>query len=368
MDNLSDSTNLIAYSNGQDINILNNDGYCVASSDDKKIGSKISLESKEGSNSCPIDFSGDKKTTLFYDGIENEKEMVLIKSLAKLTLEHYYNSISKPIGTLDQYIAQVIERPFDTDRLKIFESQAQSFGLNLNVNRVAIVIEMENFTENNLSQPTNMNYTHEDIIHDWRNRIVSAVSGFFTIKTDIIAAYTGSDRFILFKEIDGNVEKFAKSMKSAFGSIFGPLSDLKKNNLSVGFSLAHNGVNGLFESYHEALQALRLGRKFISNDIRCYYYGDLGSLRILTEDDINKKKTFANEILEPLSKETLRSTLETFLNENMDIKKTAQKLKIHPNTVNYRLSKIAEHLNLDPRIFKQAFELRIALLTDKIFD
>ena len=91
-------------------------------------------------------------------------------------------------------------------------------------------------------------------------------------------------------------------------------------------------------------------------------------MRILTEEDKEKKKSFAKEILEPLTKETLRTTLEMFFAENMDIKETAARLKVHPNTVNYRLTKIAETLNLDPRVFKQAFELRIALLTDKIFE
>lgn len=365
----NNSGNLIAYPVGRDVNILTNDGICVASSNHKKVGSRFNLIKQKTLSESPLTFGSQKKALLLCDNQQySENELALVKNLARVTLEQYMNTISKPLGTVDQFIAEVIERPFNHDNLTIFENEAKSLGFNLETKRVAIVVEIKNFTEDNLSNSSNPDYTREDVIQDWKNKIVSAISGFFTIKTDIISAYTGSDRFVFFKEIDGNVDRFIKPMKNSYLSIFGPMINPKNNNFSVGFSDCHTGTHGLYESYHEALQALNLGRKFIKNNNECYYYGDLGTLRILTEDDTTKKKSFAHEVLEPLSKETLRVTLETFLNENMDIKKTAAKLKVHPNTVNYRLTKIGESLGLDPRIFKQAFELRIALLTDRIFE
>lgn len=349
--------------------ILNSEGICVASSDHRKTGCLVDSNFVGNKSAAKTYINIGQKNIPFVCGKNkySYKELSLIKNLAKVTLEQYFSQISRPLSSIDQFIAQVVGQPLNSYKLAMFDDEAQSLGLNLEVERVAILVKINNFTEENLSLKTDQDNNREDVIESWKQKIVTAISGFFTVKTDIIAAYTGGGRFAFFKELSGGKERFVRHMKSAYLSIFGSLIDPKKENLIVGFSDCHSGINGLHESYQEALQALQLGYKLTKKKNQSYYYGDLGTMRILTEESIEKKKTFAHEILKPLNKETLRLTLETFLNENMDVKKTAEKLRIHPNTVNYRLSKIAESLQLDPRVFKQAFELRIALLTDKIF-
>jgi len=356
-----------AHVDGNDIVILNNDGCCIASSSHEKIGSFIDFNPEEQSITQLI-IDNQKKASLSYNSKQfNNNEIELLKNLAKVTIEQYIGKIFLPTTSIDQFVTQILEKPLLKEDIALFNDQAQSFGLNTELNRIAILVEIENFAEDILDS-ADSNYNPDEIIKDWKNKINNCICGFFTLKTDMFTAYTGHGRFVVFKEINTNMETFTKLMKSAYLSIFGPIIESDKDNLHVGFSNCHRGIDGLRESYQEALQALTLGRKFIRKKDQSYYYGDLGTLRILTEEDEGKKKSFALEVLEPLDKEALRLTLETFFNEDMDIKKTASRLRIHPNTVNYRLGKIAEHLGLDPKIFRQAFELRIALLTDRIFN
>ena len=359
---------LIAHPIGQDIVILNPDGECLASSDHQKIKKLFNIDCSNARQAY-LKFSPRIRIKLVLKKEINysPKELALLKNLAKMTLDQYLNAIAKPSVSIDQFVTQIVEQPIDNTNIKDYNDQAASFGLNLEVERAAVIVEIENFVEEYLSNSARNDYDRDEVIKDWKNKIISAINGFFTIQTDIISAYTGNGRFVFFKEISHNKENFIKYMKKAYLSIFGPVLDAKKENIAVGFSNPASGIDGLHETYNDALQALQLGKRFLGTKDESYFYGDLGTLRIITEKSPEKKISCAKEILEPLTKKTLRSTLETFFNENMDIRKTAAKLKIHPNTVNYRLTKIAEHLSLDPRIFKQAFELRIALLTDKIF-
>jgi carbohydrate diacid regulator len=68
-------------------------------------------------------------------------------------------------------------------------------------------------------------------------------------------------------------------------------------------------------------------------------------------------------ILNPLITEpVLLQTLETFFTEECSPSRTAKRLFIHRNTLSYRLNQIADLTGLDPHIFAQAMQLRLAML------
>ena len=71
---------------------------------------------------------------------------------------------------------------------------------------------------------------------------------------------------------------------------------------------------------------------------------DRFSHRILKNFDDNKAKT-----------------LESFFQHDLNIQKTADNLYVHRNTLIYRLNKITEETGYDPRSFKDALILQVAL-------
>lgn len=62
----------------------------------------------------------------------------------------------------------------------------------------------------------------------------------------------------------------------------------------------------------------------------------------------------------------LLETLETFLDNNGSLEKTANELFIHQNTVRYRLTGVEKELGLDPLSSKGQFTLRIALALGRV--
>lgn len=61
------------------------------------------------------------------------------------------------------------------------------------------------------------------------------------------------------------------------------------------------------------------------------------------------------------SDQILASTLQHFLDCDLDINETASVLEIHRNTLTYRLDKISRLLGLDPRHFKDALSIKAGL-------
>lgn len=57
----------------------------------------------------------------------------------------------------------------------------------------------------------------------------------------------------------------------------------------------------------------------------------------------------------------LVETLEIFLNNDLQLIKTAEVLQIHRHTLKYRLERIKEQTSLDPTVFKDALYLQIAM-------
>lgn len=58
-------------------------------------------------------------------------------------------------------------------------------------------------------------------------------------------------------------------------------------------------------------------------------------------------------------------TLEAFFKNNLNIQQTADDLYLHRNTLIYRLSKIEKETGYDPKTFKDALTLQLALWSDK---
>ncbi|GAB19239.1 putative CdaR family transcriptional regulator [Gordonia effusa NBRC 100432] len=90
------------------------------------------------------------------------------------------------------------------------------------------------------------------------------------------------------------------------------------------------------------------------------------SLELLPERALNGDETATKALIDsvttPLSKggETLNTTLETYLDTGGSVEACARELFVHPNTVRYRLKKIAEMTRRDATNPRDAYVLRVA--------
>ena len=91
--------------------------------------------------------------------------------------------------------------------------------------------------------------------------------------------------------------------------------------------------------------------------------------RAIAGDEIARER-LVREVYQPLqsSGTALVETLSAFLEQTSSLEGTARTLFVHPNTVRYRLRRVAEVCGYAPTDPRQALTLRIALALGRLDD
>ncbi|MCM3728358.1 helix-turn-helix domain-containing protein [Neobacillus cucumis] len=111
----------------------------------------------------------------------------------------------------------------------------------------------------------------------------------------------------------------------------------------------------------QAANALSVGVKIKPSE-KVYFYNDLKLFIHLASDHRDHHNSILS-VLESLGNDQeLFHTLQVYLEENGDINNTAKKLKIHRNTLNYRLEKIGNLTNKNPKVILELFELICSII------
>ena len=96
------------------------------------------------------------------------------------------------------------------------------------------------------------------------------------------------------------------------------------------------------------------------------------SVELLPERALNGDPSATTALIDtlvrPLAKggPTLATTLETYLDTGGSVEACARELFIHPNTVRYRLKKVAELTGRDPTHSRDGYVLRIAATVGRL--
>ncbi|MFD7546025.1 CdaR family transcriptional regulator [Streptomyces sp. NPDC059578] len=86
---------------------------------------------------------------------------------------------------------------------------------------------------------------------------------------------------------------------------------------------------------------------------------------LLARLDRADRTAAVDRVLGALSAE-LRHTLHVYFAQDCGVLEAAERLRVHRNTLTYRLRRISELTGRDPRVFRDAFVLRTALHADEI--
>lgn len=298
---------------------------------------------------------------------EDFQTIQIISSLAELISQQFL-SLHKPRpDAVDLLLTRVVYRTntIDADEL---ESQMAALGFRLDVQRAAIIFELTGFWDNYLQTAGTPQEGKQNLIAAKKNDIERSLSSFFSRNQDNIIGYIGNDKFLVLKDLsDADFDRFYDLLSKNYGEITGPLKNIHIQKVTVGLGSAATSAAGLLISAQEALQVLEVGVKLRGSD-HLYRSDSLGVLPLLLSNATNQKKDYAHHLLANLEDDQeLIDTLEAFLGANLNLTQTADVLKVHRNTVIYRLDKIAELLDKDPRHFTDAVELYLALQFAKIF-
>ena len=366
----------------KDVQIVNERGSCVASSLPSDIGKKTVLPefAEELSSPRQYEVDGQSKTIvplryqnknvafiLFNeDSQEIKNYSMLIKSFAELLIQQHYENNKPVLDPTDLFVIELFDNYNPNDRLK-YEAEARVLGYDLLKNRIAISIHLDGFWENCLLDLDQASFERDQVIKNWKRNLEQSVNSFFTKNADLLIAYVGNNRFVIFKSVEGSDEESIKKMlKKSYKSIFEPLKNHRVKNITVAFGNAYSGIDGLIRARREADLTLELGQRMWGEN-QSYHLGELGLLSILGDGDRSKKLEFSNSLLTKLRNAELNKTLETFFDNDLNLTETAEQMGIHRNTVIYRLNQITKVLGADPRIFEQAMSIKVALIIKSLF-
>lgn len=115
----------------------------------------------------------------------------------------------------------------------------------------------------------------------------------------------------------------------------------------VGVSRVVGDVSQLATAYHQAWEAVRVGRR-LAGAGSVSRFDDLGLYRLLSQvPDSDELRSFLADTLGPLAaaegdveSDELRRTLTVLLDTNLNVAQTARRLHFHYNTLRYRIGKL----------------------------
>ncbi|MBX4204852.1 MAG: helix-turn-helix domain-containing protein [Candidatus Doudnabacteria bacterium] len=271
----------------------------------------------------------------------------------------------------DNFVFGLLHRRLAVEDSKVRE-EADLFDLNLNRDKVVVIINIENFWATLFGDKLSASEDEKQTaLSSYKKKIFLGLSQFFGRLSGCTVAYFGSDTFVVLVDelysIDGREmvemirtrsEDFQKIIKDNIGP------DFKKILVAIGSF--YRGKDGATLAYEEARRALNLGLS-IGEQRTMYHIDDLGMIATLAGGNKKWQDNFVRRLLmKLLAEEYLLETVEVFFDKNMSLTQTSKELKIHRNTLLYRLDKIKKVTGLDPRKFNDAMELKVALILNRV--
>lgn len=310
-----------------------------------------------------------QKKTCGYVYIDEPQKIVreienIVKSMVELVIQQdkYTETLTNDEKRIDQiaydfFYTETIE---DLEIVKILKS----FDVDIRKDRVAIFVE--------IADPGYLLLFEREIVEGEREKNVTRIkrgieavlSSFYSSHSDNLVFYIGNKNFLILKDMGEDPKKYQDDFKKTLSNLHFNLENELRTKITIGVGNFKEGVDGLKESFQESKTALRFGQQ-IWGEGKIYHYDNFGVIAPLFSGVNEKNISFSKNVIKKLKNhEELLKTLKVYLNNNLSLSKTAKKLRIHRNTLVYRLEQIENITELDPKIFNDAFRLYMALILE----
>ncbi|WP_377889785.1 helix-turn-helix domain-containing protein [Alkalihalobacillus sp. R86527] len=142
------------------------------------------------------------------------------------------------------------------------------------------------------------------------------------------------------------VDTFICNLKQLLSSV------IDDHQYRIGIGKPVKGVQNLYVTFKEAKKTITFLRRF-TFDGSVSWYGEIGALRLLLNNEEQELSEYALDYLSPLltyekrRKGDLFHTLFIYLSTGQDLRRASELLHVHVNTMNYRIQRIQEILDVD---------------------
>lgn len=312
--------------------------------------------------------------------VEDIQTVQIITSMSALITQQFLNLHKPRPDAVDLLLTRLVYRPQTLEEGEL-EQQMAALGYRLDVQRCAVIFELSGFWENYLQTiGSNTTYSRsgetvafsqplgekQNLIAAKKRDISQSLISFFSKNQDNVVGYIGNDRFLVLKDLSST--DFGR-FSSLFITHYTEVTDILKNiyikEVTAGLGSPSLSAADLPASVEESLQSLEVGKK-LQGANAAYRSDVLGVLPLLISTHTSQKRDQSARILAGLTDPELQETLEIFLRHDLNLTRAAEALKVHRNTVIYRLDKITEIVHKDPRSFDDAVELYLAIQLQKI--
>lgn len=124
----------------------------------------------------------------------------------------------------------------------------------------------------------------------------------------------------------------------------------------MAYSLPFDSLNRFSQAYDECEIALDISEP----KINLTSFAQIEAKSLLYKVDPMVAERFSKRVLKNLDVNQVK-TLESFFSNSLNIQRTAEDLYLHRNTLIYRINKIIEETGYDPKKFKEAMILQVAV-------
>ncbi len=327
----------------------------------------------------PLNYNGEIVGTLYIqDEPDNySKYQNIIKTATELLIYQtlVIDNVPYKDRIKDNFIFGLLHRKLSWDDPRTYD-EAELLEVSLLKDKIGLVIYVPGFWKSQFSndRPTSEDERQERL-HTYKKKIYEACKQFFGDETGsgIQISYFGNDTFVVLidetQNIKGNamVDQIRKS-GTEFNKLISEGFSPDASRVVIGVGNFYKGKDGITLAYEEAKIALQLGMGF-AEDKAVYHIDDLGMISVLAGGNKRWQENFVKNLLTKLMAERyLLETVDVFFDQNMSLTQTAKNLKIHRNTLLYRLSKVKKITGLDPRKFNDAVKIRLASILNQLLE
>lgn len=327
---------------GNDINLINLDGMIIASTDVERIGSihsaafdvlekksviEVSEENtykgtRKGIN-YPIMVDGNMLGVIGISGNPEECKSLgfLLTKITEVMIKE--QMMEKSVRSLEEMRSAIV-------RKLIFEEEAENMLVNDHLLQMHYALEERAFVS--------IIRIHE-LANTSSSRLEKILLGY-----DInLYTYSFPNQYIVIVN---------ESQYSTVQQLSG-----RNGEYSIGIGSIKT-LDELGKSFAHAKLALKYA---LEREVAVCEYTKLDLEMVIENIDVHIRKDYTEKLIGDLSEEEI-SLLRTYYNNNLSLKKTAEELYIHKNTLQYRLEKISDITGLNPRGYHDSVKLYIALL------
>lgn len=223
--------------------------------------------------------------------------------------------------------------------------------------------------------PTHKEMTPREIFAQYKNSIIQDIDEIIKKENEKAIIGEKSDSIIILVRCNEirNIEEMEKTARRIGDKIIKAV-DLKyqQTKVNIGIGRHCTNVRLLWKSYQEARKAMLLGNSY---EKKALHFDDIGVYKILSQDNIkNELVTFYENTISPLCEydkarnTEFIATLKAYFEHSGNIRKMAESLYTHYNTVLYRLERIKEISNIDLKSPESRLNAEIGIKIMKIIE